>query len=159
MFSFNQPILLMSIRTRNPMHDPNLVKEFMQFLIFPSLIGLISQDFWIKSSFSLFLKLNKNLLNFRFVLLEINLIELAIVIYETTIIFITIDRWSSWTPHVGMNKFKRFQRYTSRQRKRKLVWFFLLTGITHRNIRIIWRRNNKFICLKNVLNNWGRWVS
>jgi hypothetical protein len=71
MFAFSSTILLMSMWTRYTMRNAKAIKERMEFFILPTPISLNMQDFAIKKTLNMFLKLSKDSKNFRLMLEQI----------------------------------------------------------------------------------------
>jgi hypothetical protein len=62
-FSFDGTILLVGVGTGETMSDASILKIAMQFLIFPSPIGLNRKNFNTQRSLNSFLKLIEDMLN------------------------------------------------------------------------------------------------
>ena len=60
MLSFNGPVLLMVLGTRNKMHNLTIFKKFGERAILTNPIRLNSFNFKVKISFNIFLKFNEN---------------------------------------------------------------------------------------------------
>ena len=60
MLSFNGPILLMGMGTRNTIHNPTIFKKFGERAILTTLIRLNNFNFKVKISFNIFLKFNES---------------------------------------------------------------------------------------------------
>jgi hypothetical protein len=71
------------------MRDVDSSKKGVQLLILSSPIGLHSNNFTVESMLNKALKLMKFLKNFRLMLNQIKPCKLAIIIYETNIIFLS----------------------------------------------------------------------
>lgn len=65
MFSFDHTVLLMSVRTGDPVRDANISKIFVQPLVLTFPIRLYGVSFGAKKSFNMGLKLKKLILYIR----------------------------------------------------------------------------------------------
>ena len=83
------------------MGNAKCLEEGIEFLVFPSPIGLDSNDLTVKLSFNECLKVLKNLEHVRSFLKKIDLGELAIVINKTNIVCVSPNRARGKTPNIG----------------------------------------------------------
>jgi hypothetical protein len=79
------------------------IKERVKFLIFTAPIRLDMNDFAIKKTFHMFLKLKKHIIDIRLVFEQIELGETTISINKTHIKMMSTDRGLRRTPHIGIN--------------------------------------------------------
>ena len=77
------------------------LEEGIKFLVFPSPIRLDSNNLTIKLSFNKCLKVLKNLKDIGSFLKEIDPCVFAVIIYETHIIILFIDRITGRPPYIG----------------------------------------------------------
>jgi hypothetical protein len=66
MFTFSRSVLLMSMRTRHKVRYANFLKERIEFLILSSPVRLHSNNFLIKKTLNMMLKIMKFLKDIRF---------------------------------------------------------------------------------------------
>lgn len=71
-FTFDNTILLMSVRARNMVRDAYFLKERIELLVFITPICLDRKNFTIKLAFNHSLKAMKAIKNFRFVFNKID---------------------------------------------------------------------------------------
>ena len=86
MLTLSRTILLVCMRARNMMGDTNFLKETIKFFILTTPISLHSDNFPIKLTLNKGLKVEKNLINIRTVLKQINPCKFTEIINEAYII-------------------------------------------------------------------------
>jgi hypothetical protein len=112
MFALSRAILLMCMWTRYKMSYPYSLEEGIKLLILSSPIRLHSNNFLIKETFNMMLKIMKFLKHIRFLFQKIYLSEFAIIINKTHIVLISTKRFRGRAPNIRKYKFKRRSRHT-----------------------------------------------
>jgi hypothetical protein len=99
MFAFGHTILLVSMGAGDLMGDVNVAKGRVKLLILLTPIGLDSNDLAIKLLFNQTLKFQKVFEHLRFSVKKVNPSELAVIIDEANIVFLT-KRVKRRTPNI-----------------------------------------------------------
>jgi hypothetical protein len=82
------------------------IEILVKTTIFPTPIRLYPFDFVIKEEFNMFLKFEKNVLNFRFGVEKINPGKFAKIVDKTHIVFKPSNRGNGRIPNISIDKFK-----------------------------------------------------
>jgi hypothetical protein len=100
MFTLYDTILLMSVGTRDPMNDANVIKKGIKFFILPTPVGLDINNFLIEATHNKTLEFKKIFDYFRFGAKQIKPSELAVIIYKTDIVLLVTERVNRRTLHI-----------------------------------------------------------
>ena len=96
-------ILLVRVRRRHTMGGTQFVKEWVEFFILTTPISLDMNDFAIEKAFNMFLKLNKHIIDIRFMLKQIEPSKATESINKTHIETMSTDRCEGRNPNIRIN--------------------------------------------------------
>jgi hypothetical protein len=108
------------------MRNTNITKEFVEFNVLSSPVGLHMDNFSIKKTLNMTLELHEHTEHIIFALKKIQPRKATITINKTDIICVSTNRSFCRTPYIGVDYFKWCRNYTTRKKKKVIDDFCLV---------------------------------
>jgi hypothetical protein len=103
MFALGNPIFLGSVRTRDTVNNPCVLKVSVKMMVFTTPIRPNRFNLSIQETLHMSLKSIEYLFNIRLMFKKIGLSEPRVIIDKVDIVFVPPRRNTGWTPDISMD--------------------------------------------------------